>query len=291
MGVMVSIDWDFFVYNRAEAGEKSIAVIRDGKEQEISTSMLYDWRHKEKHEPVLQRILWMSRYAAFHRAGIDPKEEVKLYATPSPALFADVIGRRFRGMSDSPLWLSDSHAFGLEVAQLAVRRYARSLDRIVHFDAHHDLGYSEDIEEAWKHQGMVECSSWLYAALDAGLAKAADVVYPDWRNGQEKRPGNWAKHIARRVRYMTWSEWRNECKTTYRDVRTTHLCRSSSWTPPWLDAEFERLVRDLPWIDRVCFDCLPGGRRVGSYDACKRREWDDDAAIHFVEASSLEGAS
>jgi len=286
MGIMVSIDWDFFTHNRAEAGEGKMTVIgHDGKPIEISVWMLYDWGHSEGHTPFLQAILWNSRYAAFKRAGINPLTEVGL-KPPSPELFSHVLDTRLGRMGDATLWLSDSHAFGLQVAQQAVRSNRHTLDRIVHFDAHHDLGYSENAAEMWKERSAAECGSWLYAVLDANMARAVDVVYPDWKGKTiEKRPGRWMKGMTRRVRYFTWSEWREECKTNYNDVRATHLCRSSSWTPPWLDGNFVTLAKSLPCRNEICLDCLPGGQRIGGYQACKPREWSKDEAEKYAAAN------
>lgn len=287
MGTMLSIDWDFFTFNRAEAGEKKIQFVNPvtGEKSEVSVWMLYDWGHTEKHPAFLSQVLWMSRYAAFRHSGIDPIAECKVIENPSPELFAHALAQRFQRMEYAPLWISDSHSFGIQVAQQAVRLHRRRLDRIVHFDAHHDLGYDDATIKQFTDKGLIDCGTWLLAALDSNFVHGVDVVYPNWRKVQERRPDSALfKKYKRRVRFYSYDEWKSECKMAYTDVRATHLCRSSAWTPPWLDERFEKLIRSLQWSETICFDCLPGGQKIGAFDACHPRSFSVDEAENYVTA-------
>lgn len=279
MAILLSIDMDFHTPNRGEAGEKTITCRspKTGETVAVHPMMLWDWGHSEGYTPALQEILWQSRYNAFRRVGLDPLEACPLAATPSLELFAQEVTRRCERMEDAILAISDSHAFGLQVAQTAAflgsARYRRPLDRILHFDAHHDLGYSDGEVRKWTEKRSVDCGTWLFAALEMGVAKGADVVYPDWRVIPEGRPkhSRW-KEVSRRVKFYSWSEWRANGKD-YGKVAATHLCRSSAWVPPWHDGAFQRLVDLLP-RQATCLDCAPGGQRIGGHDACRPRKWD-----------------
>lgn len=286
MGTLISLDFDFFPFQRHEAGEETIT-IHPGtpKAKTLSTLMLYDWGMNESRSPALQGVLWMSRYASLARCGLDPLAEVGIRPEKgcvTPATFAQHLGRVMPRMADAPLWTADSHAHGLTAAQEASARGRFKPIRCVHFDAHHDLGYHDTCAEMWRKKRSVDCGSWLYGALDAGFVKSVDIVYPDWRgmvewkrNAMEKAP--WLKGLRRRIHVYTWSEWKAANKK-YEDVLLTFLCRSSAWTPPWLDGEFDALIRALDHNERTCLDCMDGMQRIGGHDSCQPRAWDVEEA-------------
>lgn len=50
------------------------------------------------------------------------------------------------------------------------------------------------------------------------------------------------------------------------------ICRSSAWTPPWLDKQFSVLVGQLPRQRLVCLDCAWDADKEQRHNACRDRE-------------------
>lgn len=77
----ISIDWDFFIWNGAEAKEgNNRVVVRPGTklEQEVYAGQLFDWGSNERHGASLSEVLWIVRFSGFLRQGLDPYRLVNI---------------------------------------------------------------------------------------------------------------------------------------------------------------------------------------------------------------------
>lgn len=268
MKTMISIDWDFFLWRGYEAKEAFIETVRGP----IHADQLFDWGNSEGHSAELQQFLWMTRYSGLVACGLKP-EEIAGFRDPHPLAFASHLASRLPA-GPLGLLLADSHAVGFRAARMAFEREGQEPVHVLHFDAHHDLGYRGVQQQ--KRSGHTDCGAWLWHAMDRGLVSGVTVVYPDWRSD-----GDWAQllkapHMRRfkeRVHSTRWGAWRQEHGPL--DVSVINVARSSAWTPPWFDLDFQRFVGAIPASSR-CLDCeadTPGG-----HDACVPREWDAQQA-------------
>ena len=292
---MLSVDWDFFPFQRLEAGEREIEALVRGLKCKICTAMLYDWGHNEGHGHAIGSVLWDSRYAAFAHAGIDGEQEVAIrFDKPCVSIprFAQDVEQRLPRMCDAPMWYSDSHAHGLTAAEAAFVAAGRRPLTVINFDAHHDLAYTADQAGEVEQDGAADCGSWLFACLVAGLAERVHIVYPDWRDTSDevafdKKKSPWLKPWRRRIKKWKWSDWCADTPTygtsKYGNVVMTHLCRSSSWTPPWLDGHSSEALGLIAASTRHCLDCDSRYPHIGGYNACKPRPWSSEGARAMAE--------
>lgn len=298
MNVMLSVDFDFFIRNEGDAAGNKMLVAHPGtrNQRTIAAIGVFDWGSSESFAPGLQAIQWMSRYSAIRNVGYDPValvNNVPEKGCVTPAKFAFEIGRRFSGATDAELLISDSHAFGLSAASYARRNIGwRTKLRVVHFDAHADLGYGDvNYENEWKRTHSCDCGSWLWAAFRSGLIDGADIVYPDWKGTDEFDLFRYPAHIKpyrRKIKVFTWSDWLKSKPVATR-VALTHLCRSSAWVPPWCDELFKKLISHLPFREMTCLDCagelITGGQKIGAHDACTPRHWSREEYEQFCSAT------
>lgn len=182
MSTLVSIDWDFFLWRGAEAKAPMITTHPGTPEaREIDSVWLFDWGHSEGHTPWLQETLWQTRWLIFQQNGLDPmkisgvRPEV---GGVSPPDFMKKLKSRLK-LDDSLLLYADSHAMGIHAAQEAKAHNGHAPVRIIHFDAHADMGYDEERIRREEQKGVSSCESWLYHALKLGYASEVVIVYPD----------------------------------------------------------------------------------------------------------------
>ncbi|WP_083516810.1 hypothetical protein [Alicyclobacillus shizuokensis] len=114
------------------------------------------------------------------------------------------------------------------------------VDEIWLFDAHHDGGYQGDVWEAC-FRGFFNCDDWL---IGYPLAKV-HMRYPKWR---EVIPENKEPAVKMDRQYD------DGLKVPVVFDRV-FVCRSSPWTPPWLDARFDAFVSACP-VPLVCVEPL-----------------------------------
>ncbi len=270
---VLSIDWDFFLYRACEAPKIPRVTSPDGVR--FSLAGLFDWGHTEAHSELLQQIIWQTRWTAFDLAGLDT---LKLtgwgeHADTSPEAFVAQL-KEVYGPMNPEVHISDSHRWGYDTLKLAQFATGEPV-HVVHFDAHHDLGY--DLERVKKHvdEEIVCAEDWLYHALRDGFIESLTVVYPNWRGLAEyKAWGEMRKlldcHIAkgREITFMKYSEW---CRTgkSRGILEYAHIARSSAWSPPWFDQAFADFVQSFPSFETLCVDCL----YENPFNACKPRPW------------------
>lgn len=270
--LVVSIDWDFFPWN----GSSGPVQTPTG---DVRGRTLFVPEHRERVRPRPLQRRWRLAERLFRLHGLEVEQEWTIRPDRGSVAwerFLDEL-RLSVDLAAAPLWYADSHAHGLFAVREAVARTGRAAT-ILHFDAHADLGYRSRLGTAVareRRRGRTTCASWLYHAIDRGLAESATVIYPDWRGLEEWERVRQFPHVracGARVRATTWSEWL-EAVPEHRSVAVmVNLARSSAYAPPWLDTEFERLLASLPALERRCLDCSPIAR-VGHQDACRPREW------------------
>jgi len=260
MSTVISVDWDFFTPH----GMYEEITFSDGTT--MPGMLVFDWQMSERRAPEFERMLWETRCANFKRWGLDIQEMMK--PKLSALDFCTEISIRMNGAM-LPAWRGDSHAWaGILVRDLAEQ--FGPLD-VINFDAHHDLGYRAQPLDDFKSHGNLHCDTWALAGLQQGCIQNYMVVYPDWL-GRNEWPGikPWYRKFKRQIQVCNWSEWLDETDEI-EDPQAGFFCRSSSWTPPWLDENFIELVEE--WGCGDCLDC-EYGQHGSPFDTCAKREWD-----------------
>jgi hypothetical protein len=281
MTTMISIDWDFFLWRGLEAKEPRVRVFPGTpNEEDIHAVHLFDWAHGEGHGPFMQSMMWQHRYGGFVRTGLDPNIVPGIRedkgCTP-PRTFIEALEARF-DFDDAFLFYADSHAMGFASVHEAFHHNNAQPVRVVHFDAHADMGYDTEQIEAQVKEGRTDCATWLYHAIQRGMVEHVDVIYPDWRNDEEREGlvgEAYIQEIADRVDFHRWSDWlRITNGAEPAPVILTNVARSSAWTPPWFDNAFEAFVELIPAYEMTCLDCTETfGSTPGGHDACTPRDW------------------
>jgi len=230
---------------------------------------VYDWQMSETRSLEFEDVIWRTRVANFKRWGLDIEA-----LTKPPLSVDDFMLELSVKLNDAvlPVWHCDSHAWGGIVARDFSERMGPL--RVINFDAHHDLGYRHGKSlPKLNENGNFSCEDWAWVGLEKGWIEDYTLVYPDWLGKVEwegiKRP--WLKRFSKQIHVMTWTDW-ILTSTEIEEPETAVICRSSSWTPPWLDGEFQALVDDFGYS--ACLDCEIGKGNSSPYDTCNPRPWD-----------------
>lgn len=276
---MLSVDWDFFIWN----GRRDGLVVHPStsRERTVRSPEIISPQLEEKSSLRKQHKRWLFQRRLYASLGLDIESELAIRPERGcvpPAEFASLLKERFP--SDFPVWYCDSHVFGLAAVAKASRQVGGPV-RVVHFDAHADLGYRTRLKRVVVHREtrrkQAECGSWLYHALELGLASEALLVYPDWLGLAEWELIGAAPHIRAlgdRVKVTTWSDWVAET-TSAEEAAILLASRSSVFSPPWLDGSFLHLV-ELLGGEQTCLDCAQRPA-IGPHDACTPRDWQGPA--------------
>ncbi|AVX21356.1 MULTISPECIES: hypothetical protein [Carboxydocella] len=156
-GILLSIDWDFFVPARPE------------------------WQVSLRESVRNQNQLWYKRYLVAKRQGEDLSKTVDVI--PFYYLFPCYLQKYFSYSPDALLLVTDSHKYSYELAR------EMDIEYVILFDTHADLGYgglaSLDYE--------VNCANWLGKLLQEKIIKRATIVYsphtledPGWFSEQNR---------------------------------------------------------------------------------------------------------
>ena len=275
---LFSVDWDFFIWNPAEAEANIKTHPGTDKEKEVGSYLLCDWSHHEKHSEIVGSILWQTRFASFHRNGIDIEKEINI----RPELGCTAVDEFLNEISQVPkyqLAYADSHGMIYPILQTLNSNEIIGKYDIISFDAHADLGYGNDSTK------YIDCANWLYIALYSGKVNQATIVYPDWKGLKEAKERNrkYLKPYKKQIRMTTWSQYKKHKKNISKIVMP-FICRSSAWTPPWMDQEFDRLVKSFPADAILCLDTVKRIDKIGGYKANEPREWNREEALEFAES-------
>jgi len=252
MATIISIDWDFFIYH----GMYDWIEIQGEKHPGL---YVYDWQMSESRAASFENSLWITRASGLVRMGLDIRQ-----ATRMPVSVEDFLVELAIGLE--PTWIADSHAWMGAMA----RDYSKELGEpveVINFDAHHDLGYHDKINLDNFH-----CDDWAWVGLHNDWISKYTLVYPDWLGLKEWGPEiqERSKSLAGRIQTTTWTDWANSADRDF-DEGVNFICRSSSWTPPWWDREFQTLLDDFDVVD--CLDCRHP--QDNGYNVCEPRAWDD----------------
>lgn len=218
----------------------------------------WDFGHGES--AMYMDFLWAIRAGSCLARGMDLREETspRKYAVPTPREFWEKIaglGFDFSGVKQASV--ADSHMYGF----LAFDRRPQERTRIVHFDAHHDLGY-RSIQKIRKiiQQERADCSDWLFHTIRSRKVQTS-LVYPTWKGAKEwdllcdtwqaskGRDKALYSSALRFVHGNVWSE--TYVESLIGKVERVFICRSGAWVPPWLDGEFIRFVAGLEKVAGV----------------------------------------
>lgn len=223
---LISIDWDFFMYNGKHAGDW----------------VLYDWGTSHDLPPSIQEVIWVTRAHSFIAQGLSFESEVAIDPTrgcTSIADFAKKMHKTYDTQGGISRYLNSHGDFFRHIEDLS--GIIEQPMRIINFDAHADLGYNDDDE--------LDCGSWALIALELGYIDEYIQVYPDWLGLAELEGAKLKKRIRLRphlskIKFTTWSEWTKE-ETCLTRTPMTYIAHSTPWTPPHLDPELAELIRLL----------------------------------------------
>jgi hypothetical protein len=252
MRAFVSVDWDFFV----------------------RSLYAWDWGHQES-PFFMEGPMWEIRVSGLLMNGLDIRGEMdpEKWADPKPLEFWSTLrqlGYNFDVIEEtcdtaylsSPNFvIADSHA----IAGPAFNGVAEEIgapEIILNFDAHHDMGYRSRVEvNKMVTRGEVTCDMWLRSLMsqDSFLdAKTrAHVIYPNWRFAEFPMSEEWnalrevlPRGILGRTAIGPFAKPDGSatdvvCPAEEIEVVALFICRSSAWTPPWLDGRFVEFVRSL----------------------------------------------
>jgi hypothetical protein len=208
-------------------------------------------------------------------SGLDIRGEMDpaRWANPQPLAFWDKLkrlGYNFDKLEEvydeKSLWqpnfvVADSHA----IAGPTFNNVANDIgapDVIINFDAHHDMGYKSKADvNRMVTRGQSTCDMWLRLLMSQDAfheAKTkANVVYPNWRFDEFPMSEEWnslrevlPKGILGRTSIGPFAKSDGSatdvvCPAEEIEVEALFICRSSAWTPPWLDELFVEFVQAI----------------------------------------------
>lgn len=255
MRAFVSVDWDFFVRSLYS----------------------WDWGHQET-PFFMEGPMWEIRVSGLLMNGLDIRGEMdpEKWAQPKPLQFWGTLkhlGYNFDTLEDvyelnheadltqPNLVVADSHA----MAGPTFNNVANDIgapDVIINFDAHHDLGYKSKVEvNRMVTRGQSTCDMWLRLLMSqdsfADAETKAHIVYPNWRFDEYPISEEWnqlrdvlPRGILGRTSIGVFAQPDGSatevvCPAEEIDVEALFVCRSSAWTPPWLDGLFVEFVQSL----------------------------------------------
>jgi len=297
MSIVLSIDWDFFLFNGLESddpGKQILATKGPNAGKELPVCMFFDVGSSESHSSFLQGIQKLSQYAGMLANGFEPLDlhgVVTEWGCTEPERFLEEIKGRLDWILEPPVLFADSHTWGTSAVLEGWKANGHEPVNVLHFDAHADLGYTTEKTMKMSEEGSCDCGSWLFHMAYSGYVDEITVVYPDWRAESEREQVLDYEHVQEhlveegRLTLMSWSEWlkggrgsmQSEC------IQAVNLARSGAWTSPLMDEDFLKLVSGIPSLgDRVCHDCTED-HKIGGFDACKPREFDLEAARFMAD--------
>lgn len=196
----------------------------------------WDWGHDDRN-PLYDQVAWNLRY-----------ENQNLWEECAPARHADFLpGQLVAALLSKNVHFPPAARVGIADSH----RYAYGFFReapggppafFLQLDAHHDcFGLLDHRGEL----GALTSGNWLQHLLHhwRGLPGSAVLqMYPKWKDSDEWGRANPTDDGRRPVEYH-WSKWAGFANPVR--VRNVFLCRSGTWVPPHLDAQFNELVRVL----------------------------------------------
>lgn len=236
---LLSIDWDFF-FNVPTGG---------------AAVQLYDWGHSEK-MPFLLGPIWHFRAAGFLAQGIE---------LPIVKDWERIWGR-FNIPKDATLFYAESHSQATHREILE-----RVQGKVVNFDAHHDLGYSDSAVRQLLVEGRVDCANWLLA-YGTMLGVPTEVVLPFWQDKE---------NLAEVPKRMNNTARLDDGRAVDTPFSTIFVARSGSWVPSWCDEQFDEFIAACPASNKVDLHERLLGRPL------ERRSFDMEEARGMAEGQKV----
>jgi hypothetical protein len=239
MRAFVSVDWDYFV----------------------RSLYAWDWGHQES-AFFMSGAMWEIRMSGLLVNGLDLRDEMDpaKWANPKPGSFWNILSQlgydfsaldvvaEERGIST--FVVADSHA----VAGPTFKTIADELgppDVLVNLDAHHDMGYGDKAAvRKMVAKGQVTCDMWLQSLALMYPEMKIRVVYPNWRFEEFPVSDEWdalkkvlPSGVLKRTKVGAFIDEDEAVSSIVKPakkikVEALFICRSSAWTPPWLDSQF-----------------------------------------------------
>lgn len=187
--------------------------------------------------------MWYKRYFEAMKKGENIEKSVR--AGKEIMGFWNKIKQHFIIKEKTKIYISDSHKISYYIAK------DNGCDEVINFDAHSDLGYggmkSLDFE--------LNCANWLGKLLKNEIVKRVSIVYSPYtyENKEEFQEINHNFHVD----YPDMEDFKDKMIVDY-----IHICRSGSWTPPWLDCRFYEFIKALNMNYKVV--------------KCPRRRWNPE---------------
>jgi hypothetical protein len=179
---------------------------------------------------------------SFDAMGLDLEREYNVREDKGCVTYSDFARELLARYKITAVHLADSHVHGWASATLLSQVSGAPLE-VVHFDAHHDLGYGAKEVKTHAARGICECGDWLYHALRMDIVSRATVVYPNWRD--EDEPDEWLDPYRDRVEFTRWTPWLEATAADEQQAAGVFTCRSAGWSPPYLDRAWLGLARRL----------------------------------------------
>ena len=236
---VLSIDNDFFPWYPAEREMMEIVAPAGemaGQKVQTPAGLVFDWGHSEN-QGFYFDALWKIRAGSFQRLGLDLEKIYNVRCDKGGVTYSRFGAEILRRFDIAQVTAADSHV----AAMPFIYSLERPVYELIHFDAHHDLGYSPKSVGANK----ADCGDWLYHMLTNLNVYSATIVYPDWR--KEHRPGKWINALKRsgRITFTTWSEWLAGTADDETREAECFSCRSGAWAPPYMDPQWLGLMSDI----------------------------------------------
>ena len=199
----LSVDWDFWFREEPE----------------------WDLGHEET-KLFQASAVWMTR--AHLRQEYVPKPEYRKFWKQ-----LEETGIRFGGKPLAVAGESHAYAYG----------WLAECGEIIHFDAHHDMGYNE---KALDENHVAYCDDWLYKLAVANPLLKVRLVWPDWvpEYKESLLRASWLKPLKDRLTVTPWSAFQSLREKAV--VRRLYIAHSGAWTPPWADEQFLEFCQVCP---------------------------------------------
>lgn len=243
--VWLSIDWDAFIPEKVG----------------------WDWGHSEGQHPDLQAALWEIRVAGLLANDIDVRQQTAFSEDMHPENFWSALQAAGYNLDGAQCGIAESHR---SAASFFLTSDNPRNARILHVDAHHDLGYQgkKSLNEHVKAQ-RVDAGNWLGVYLRLFPDVRADLVFPSWKptaieDTLQQAP--MTKSVRKRITLAQWPA----VPAAPADCVVTHVfvCRSGAWSPPWHDQAFATFIEALQERSDTEVECLDG-------ESLEPRPWDD----------------
>lgn len=179
-------------------------------------------------------FIWYKRYFENKRKGVNIEESIK--TGKEFKSFFKIIKGRFKFVKNFKMYVSDSHKFSYEIAKV------NRCINVINFDAHSDLGYGGLKSLEFE----VNCANWFGKLFKDNIIKSGSIVYSPYT--KENKNEFYDINDKFNIDYI------KSCNIPELEISAVHVCRSGSWTPPWLDGDFKKFIQKFSRPYKI-FDC------------------------------------